>query len=142
MNYLPFGSQFVFTIVRLRPVQAGFCAHTPGGYWIFDYWIFQHDPPDDGGDGGGEVETKSPPGSRPSPAPAPRDKISRSGVPHSDFVPGCGSWSGPGPWRRLSLVVAATAVAVTQGVGGHAGKSNNRKSNNSPGVWVDTQKPA
>ena len=45
MMYLSFGSRSVFTIVRLRPVQAGFCAHTPGDYWIFDYWIFQHDPP-------------------------------------------------------------------------------------------------
>ena len=78
MNYLSFGSQFVFTIVRLRPVQAGFCAHTPGDYWIFDYWIFQHDPPGDGGgdggDGDGEVETKSPRGSRPSLALAPGTK--------------------------------------------------------------------
>ena len=32
--------------VRLMLVQAGFCVstYTPGG-WIFDYWIFQHDPP-------------------------------------------------------------------------------------------------
>ena len=44
-----------------------------------------HPSPGDGGDGGdGEVETKSPPGSRPSPPLAPRDKISRSGSPHSD----------------------------------------------------------
>ena len=56
-----------------------------GSCWIFDYWIFQHEfpPPGDGG-GGGEAETKSPPGSRPSPPLAPRDKISRSGSPHSD----------------------------------------------------------
>ena len=81
MNYLSFGSQFVFTIVRLRPVQAGFCAHTPG---VIGFSSMT--PPGDGGggDGGGEVETKSPPGSRPSPPLAPRDKISRSGSPHSD----------------------------------------------------------
>ena len=83
MMYLSFGSRSVFTIVRLRPVQAGFCAHTPGDYWIFDYWIFQHDPPpsDDGGDGDGEVETKSPPGSRPSPPLAPRDQNIPFGAP-------------------------------------------------------------
>ena len=40
-------------------------------------------PPSDGG--GGEPETKFPPGSRPSPPLAPRDKISRSGSPHSDL---------------------------------------------------------
>ena len=52
-----------------------------GSCWIFDYWIFQHDPPGDGGGGGGEVETKSPRGSRPSPAPAPRNKIIPFGGP-------------------------------------------------------------
>ena len=35
---------------------------------------------------GDEVETKSPPGSRPSPAPAPRNKTIPFGVPHSDLI--------------------------------------------------------
>ena len=48
-------------------------------------------PPDDGGDGDDDDETKSPPGSRPSPAPAPRDKI---GVrdPRTGYF---------GPWVRV-----------------------------------------
>ena len=49
-------------------------------------------PPRDGGDGGdgdcGEVETKSPLGPRPSPAPAPRNKIIPFGGP--SLRPGMG----------------------------------------------------
>ena len=67
----------------LSPVPAGFCVstHTPRELLDFRLRIgfSRMTPPDDGDDDDGE--TKPPRGSRPSPAPAPRNKIIPFGVP-------------------------------------------------------------
>ena len=93
--------------VRPSETQNGrfLCVHPHSGgvvgFSIIGFSSMTPPPPGDGGGGGGEPETKSPPESRPSPPLAPRDKISRSGSPHSDHVFGSRwSWSMPNSVRN------------------------------------------